>query len=117
MPKKKRNYKRRIKNKGEKTDGQVIRARKPRRKDGEVMAIVSRILGNARMMVQCDDEVERMARVRGKLQKRMWVRAGDIVIVSPWDFQPSKCDIIYRYQRREVAWLEREGYISELLML
>ena len=116
MPKNNRKYKRKNKNKSEKSDGQVFRAKKPRRNDGEVMGIVSRILGNGRFIVQCDDEMERMARIRGKLRKRMWVRLGDIVIVSPWAFQPEKCDILYRYQKREVAWLEREGYLSELLV-
>lgn len=117
MPKNNRKFNRKNKKRKHNSDGQVIRAKKPRRRDGEVMGVVSRILGNGRFIVQCDDEKERMARIRGKLRKRMWIRRGDIVIVSPWDFEPEKCDILYRYQRREVAWLEREGYLSELLML
>ncbi|MBD3185354.1 translation initiation factor eIF-1A [Candidatus Bathyarchaeota archaeon] len=100
---------------GSTSDGQVIRARKPKRRYGETLGIVTRILGNNRMMVKTEDGKKCQARVRGKLRKRMWVRLGDIVIVIPWDFQPEKGDIIHRYRRRERAWLERKGYLSEYL--
>jgi translation initiation factor 1A len=92
---------------------EVQRARRPQ--EGETLGIVTRILGNERMMVRCADGVERMGRIRGKIKKRMWVRLGDIVIVSIWDFQPSHCDIVFRYKQTEVAWLEKKGFINEFL--
>ncbi|MHA1681527.1 MAG: translation initiation factor eIF-1A [Promethearchaeota archaeon] len=115
MPNKKQTRGKKRKSNFGTNEGQVIRAKKPRRQDGEVMALVTQILGDGRMMVQCDDEKRRMARIRGKNRRRMWTRVGDIVIVSPWDFQDEKCDIMYRYNKREVSWLERNGHLSPFL--
>ena len=100
---------------GSSNDGQVIRARIPRKQNGDILGRVTQILGNSRMRVRCADGVERLARIRGKLQKRMWTRLGDIVIVQPWEFQPERCDIVHRYRRREAAWLERKGFFNEYL--
>ncbi|MBD3188871.1 translation initiation factor eIF-1A [Candidatus Bathyarchaeota archaeon] len=96
-------------------DIQVNRARVPRREDNEILGIVIKILGNERMRVRCADGKERLGRIRGKLKKRMWVRLGDLVLVSPWDFQDDRCDIIHRYRQTESAWLERKGFFTEYL--
>lgn len=87
----------------------------PDKSAGELLGIVTQILGNDRMRVRCEDGEERLGRIRGKIKKRMWTRLGDLVLVSPWEFQPERCDIIYRYQQREAAWLEQKGYFSEYL--
>ncbi|MHA1716798.1 MAG: translation initiation factor eIF-1A, partial [Promethearchaeota archaeon] len=77
--------------------------------------IVVQILGNDRMRVRCADGKERLGRIRGKIKKRMWIRLGDLVLVSPWDFQDDRCDIVHRYRQTEAAWLERKGYFTEYL--
>ncbi len=69
------------------------------------------MLGASRLEVKCQDGKDRMARVPGKLRKRVWMRQGDIVIVVPWDFQDSKADVIWRYTGPQVGWLKRNGYI------
>lgn len=33
------------------------------------------------MKVQCFDEKERIAKIRGKFRKRVWVNMGDIILV------------------------------------
>jgi translation initiation factor 1A len=44
------------------------------------------------------------------MKKKVWLREGDIVIVSPWDFQAdSRGDIVYRYVKDEVKKLKAEG--------
>lgn len=94
-------------------DIQVTRARIP--EDPEILGIVTQILGNDRMRVRCADGKERLCRIRGKIKKRMWVRLGDLVLISPWDFQDDRGDIIHRYRKNESAWLERKGYFTEYL--
>ena len=53
----------------------------------DVLGIAVRMLGFDRIVVKCQDGHERLCRIRGKLKRRVWVRVGDIVLVSPWDFQ------------------------------
>jgi len=54
----------------------------------------------------------RMGRIPGKMKKRIWIREGDIVIVVPWDFENGKADVVWRYTRPQVDWLERKGYLK-----
>ena len=53
----------------------------------DVLGIAVRMLGFDRIVVKCQDGLERLCRIRGKLKRRIWIRVGDIVLVSPWDFQ------------------------------
>lgn len=98
---------------------EVVRARIPDKRDGEILGIVTQILGGERMTVRCEDGKERMGRIRGKIKKRMWTRLGDLVIVSPWVemSQDDKCDIVHRYRQNEVEWLDRKGLISDMLKI
>jgi translation initiation factor 1A len=79
----------------------------------DVLGIAVRMLGFDRMMVKCQDGKERLCRVRGKLKRRVWIRVGDIVLVSPWDFQSDvRGDICGRYRRNETEWLRTNGYLT-----
>jgi len=79
----------------------------------DVIGIAKKMLGNDRLLVNCQDGKERLCRIRGKMKRRMWIRLGDIVLVSPWDFQSDKRgDIIWRYKRNQAEWLRRNGYLK-----
>ncbi len=91
---------------------EITRVRTPRKDRNEVMATVSSLLGSKRVALQCMDGVVRMGRIPGSKNKKMWIREGDIVIVSPWDIQDSKADVIWKYTRPQVEWLERKGYLK-----
>jgi len=79
----------------------------------DVLGIAVRMLGFDRIMVKCQDGKERLCRVRGKLKRRVWVRVGDIVLVSPWDFQSDvRGDICWRYRKNQAAWLRNKGYLT-----
>lgn len=79
----------------------------------DVLGMAVRMLGFDRMMVKCQDGKERLCRVRGKLKRRVWIRVGDIVLVSPWDFQSDvRGDICARYRRNETEWLRTHGYLT-----
>ena len=79
----------------------------------DVIGIAKKMLGFDRLLVSCQDGKERLCRIRGKMKRRMWIRQGDIVLVSPWDFQSDKRgDIIWRYKRNQAEWLRRKGYLK-----
>lgn len=81
--------------------------------ENDVLGIAVKILGGERIMVKCQDGKERLCRIRGKLKRRVWIREGDIVLVSPWDFQFDKRgDIFWRYRRNQADWLRHKGYLK-----
>lgn len=93
--------------------GEIIRVRMPGK--GEVMGIVTQRLGYGKMYVRCSDNKVRLGRIPGRFTRRLWVRDGNIVIVKPWDVQSDKrCDIIYKYTKGQVGWLNRHGHLKDL---
>ena len=79
----------------------------------DVLGVAARILGGERILVKCQDGKERLCRIRGKMKRRAWVREGDVVLVSPWDFQSDKRgDIFWRYRKNQTAWLRNKGYLK-----
>ena len=78
----------------------------------DVVGIAVRMLGFDRILVKCQDGKERLCRIRGKLKRRVWIREGDIVLVSPWDFQSDRGDIFWRYRRNQAEWLRSHGYLT-----
>ena len=77
------------------------------------LGVVKKNLGSTRMSVKCQDGQQRLCRVRGKMKKRSWVREGDVVLVSPWDFNgDEKGDIIFRYTRGQTSLLRRRGLLK-----
>jgi translation initiation factor 1A len=78
----------------------------------DIIGIATKVLGAERFMVKCQDGHDRLCRIRGKMKRRAWVREGDIVLVSPWDFQfESRGDIFWRYRKNQVDWLRNKGYL------
>jgi len=79
----------------------------------DVLGIAVRLMGFDRVLVRCQDGRERLCRIRGKMKRRVWIREGDVVLVSPWDFQFDKRgDITWRYRRNQVELLRSKGYLT-----
>ena len=79
----------------------------------DVLGMAVKMLGFDRIMVKCQDGKERLCRVRGKLKRRVWIRDGDIVLVSPWDFQSdTRGDIFWRYRKNQTEQLRLKGYLK-----
>jgi len=91
---------------------EVVRVRVPKKHEREILGIVESMLGANKIRVRCTDGVVRLGRIPGKLKKRTWIRAGDVVILVPWDFQDEKGDVKWRYTRPQVDWLEKRGYLK-----
>jgi translation initiation factor 1A len=81
--------------------------------DDEVFAVVTNMLGANRVKVRCMDGNERTARIPGRMQKRVWIREDDVVLVEPWDWQDEKADITWRYEKQEADQLREEGHIQD----
>jgi translation initiation factor 1A len=80
---------------------------------GDVLGIAVRLLGFDRLLVKCQDGPERLCRIRGKMKRRVWIRQGDVVLVSPWDFQRDKRgDVIWRYTRAQADMLRKKGTLT-----
>ncbi len=87
------------------------RVRTPRK--GEIPAMVEQILGHGKLKVRSSDGKIRLARIPGKMKKRIWIREGDVVLIKPWEFQSDeKADVVWRYTRTEANWLEKRGYLT-----
>jgi translation initiation factor 1A len=79
----------------------------------DVLGVAVKMMGFDRIIVKCQDGHERLCRIRGKIKRRVWIREGDIVLVSPWDFQSdTRGDIIWRYTRGQADWLRKKGYLA-----
>ena len=121
MPKMKKQAKKGRRTYGPQEQPEIKRVKMPYRKNGEMFARVIEIYGQERMGVFCEDGKHRIGRVRGKIKKRVWIRKGDLVIINPWGFetevkgQQEKCEISWRYLKHEVAYLNRNNRIPEIL--
>ena len=89
----------------------VVRVRLPKKWANEQFAFADLMMGANHIRVRCYDGVTRMGRIKGKIKKRVWIREGDILIVTPWAFQDEKCDIIYRYLPPQADWLRKNRYL------
>ena len=57
---------------------------------GQEYAQVVRMLGNGRCECYCFDGKTRLGHIRGKMRKKVWVSAGDIVLCGLREFQDDK---------------------------
>jgi translation initiation factor 1A len=79
----------------------------------DVLGVAIKLLGYDRVLVKCQDGHERLCRIRGKMKRRVWIREGDVVLVSPWDFQAdTRGDLFWRYTKSQAEQLRRQGRIS-----
>ncbi|MFX0092372.1 MAG: hypothetical protein ACFFBD_11465 [Candidatus Hodarchaeota archaeon] len=89
-----------------------LRIRRP--KQEELFAVALKNLGNYRFRVQCSDGLVRIARLRGGLVKRNWVRIGDLVLVEPWYGMndTTKADLTHKFLSREKKVLEGKNLLK-----
>ena len=103
--------------KKEEPSEEYIRLPLPKKHKNEMFAIADRLLGGSRMNVICADGKSRMARIPGRMKRRQRVRAGDLVIIRPWDIQDEKADIIYHYRNTETKILIKKDVLPESILL
>jgi translation initiation factor 1A len=80
----------------------------------DVLGVCTKLLGYDRILVKCQDGHERLCRIRGRMKRKVWIRLGDIVLISPWDFQTdSRGDVVVRYTRGQAETLRRKGFLPQ----
>lgn len=78
---------------------------------------VVRLLGDCRAEGNCFDGKTRICHIRGSMRKKVWVKAGNIVIVSLREFQDEKCDILHVYKDEEVKTLIKYGELPSTIKI
>ena len=96
-------------------EDEYIRLKLPKRNQKEIFAIADRLMGGSRINVICADGKARMARIPGKMKRSARVRAGDLLIIKPWDIQDEKADVVYRYTKTQSKILSRRKLLPEEL--
>jgi len=100
------------KRKGKRNKGKDEEKRDLRFKEfGEEYGQVRRILGNCRVEVYCFDGKARLAHVRGKFKKRVWINKDDFVLIGLREYQDGKGDIIHKFTTDEARLLQSWGEI------
>jgi translation initiation factor 1A len=83
------------------------------KEDGQEYAQVIKMLGNGRLEALCFDGSKRLANIRGKMRKKVWINQGDIILLSLRDFQDNKGDVILKYTADEARTLKSYGELPE----
>ncbi|MCX8179130.1 MAG: translation initiation factor eIF-1A [Candidatus Aenigmarchaeota archaeon] len=92
---------------------EILRTKKP--EEGEIFAIVTQMLGSDKLRVECDDGKERIARIPGRLRKKVWIRVGDLILIKPWKEMPNeRADVVWRYTPTQANWLKKNNYLKTL---
>jgi translation initiation factor 1A len=58
-------------------------------------AQVIKMLGNGRLQANCFDGRQRLCHIRGKLRKKVWINAGDIILIGLRDYQDDKVSVCF----------------------
>ena len=80
---------------------------------GQEYAQVLKMLGNGRLEAYCFDGKKRLAHIRGKMRKRVWIGVGDIILVGLREFQDAKCDVVLKYTADEARNLKIYGELPD----
>lgn len=86
--------------------------------DGQLFAVIEKMLGNGRVECYCEDGITRVTRIRGSMRKfksKVIVEVGDLVLVSPWDFEKDKGDLIHKYTYEEKTNLMYQEIIPDTI--
>ncbi|XP_023571199.1 eukaryotic translation initiation factor 1A, X-chromosomal-like isoform X1 [Octodon degus] len=83
------------------------------KEEGQEYAQVIKMLGKGLLEAMCFDGVKRVCHIRGKLRKKVWINAADIILVGLRDYQDNKADVILRYNAEEARSLKEYGELPE----
>ncbi|KAK7719484.1 Translation initiation factor 1A [Botryosphaeria dothidea] len=83
------------------------------KEEGQEYAQVVKMLGNGRLEAQCFDGEKRLAHIRGKMRKKVWINQGDIILLSLREYQDGKGDVILKYNADEARSLKAYGELPE----
>lgn len=85
----------------------------------EQYAIVTKLLGNCRVLLFTNLGNECIGIIRGSLRKfsnRILIEKGDIVVVSIREYQNNKVDIVHKYNREQIQGLINDKKLSQTII-
>ncbi|MEN2999685.1 MAG: translation initiation factor aIF-1A [Acidilobaceae archaeon] len=88
----------------------------PSAEDGTIICVVQRLVGAGFVEALCTDGETYMARIPGKMRRKVWIKEGDVILLLPWGTKDRKGDIEHKYEKDEVRRLLDAGLISEELL-
>jgi len=86
-------------------------------KEDQEYAKISSIYGNGRYQLFCFDGKDRLGICAGNIKRRTRFVISDIILVSLWEFQETKCSIIHKYEPEESRKLKNQGEFPENIKL
>lgn len=87
------------------------------KEDGEEYAQVDRMLGDGRFEATSIDGIKHICHIPGKMHNKIWIAAGDIVLLSLRGYKEDKEDVIVKYMPDEVRQLKKNGELPENIRL
>lgn len=77
--------------------------------EGQLYGLITSMLGDYRVMVLCEDNIERIGTIRGSIRKSTWFSKNMCVLVSTRGFDDTKVDIIhgYSYEHSKILGLDK----------
>lgn len=76
-------------------------------------ALVVKNRGDCRMDVRNEEGQSWLGSVRGRMRNKIYVRVGDLVLISERDFETGKVDILHKYRETDVPDLRAAGGLTE----
>ena len=97
-----------------KNESEYVRVPLPKKQENEMFAVVDCRLGGSRMNVSCSDGKSRLARIPGRKKRKLKrIRNGDLLIISPWEIQDEKADILHKYKKNQARFLSRRNILPD----
>jgi translation initiation factor 1A len=92
---------------------EIRRVKLPRGR--QCFGVVDQLLGGTRMRVKCYDGKLRICRIPGRFKRMLWVRAGDTVLVEPWELSgDERGDVLHKYSKAQIQYMKNRGMLKDL---
>ncbi|MEM1927463.1 MAG: translation initiation factor eIF-1A [Acidilobaceae archaeon] len=88
----------------------------PSENEGTLVCVVRRIVGAGFAEVVCTDNEIYMARIPGKMRRKVWIKEGDVVLFMPWGTRDKKGEILHKYEKSDIKTLIESGVLPEELL-
>ena len=85
--------------------------------DNQEYAKILKVNGSGRYNLFCFDGTERLCICAGNIKRKVRLTLDDIVLVSLWDFQDSKCSIVHKYETDEILKLKNQNEFPSTIQL
>ena len=71
------------------------------------------MLGNSQLETMSFDGIKKSCHIRGRLQKKVWIKNSDIILIGLQNYQDHKADVILKYNAEEARNLKAYGELLD----